>query len=250
MSKPALNCQIADGSLESAAFITSPGAEDNGRLLYLLNYASISTAAYAYYKRMFDVAAALLIIVFIAPVLLALIIIIALSNDGPVFYAQRRVGRSGAVFRCFKFRTMCQGADTVLPFLLAADAKLRAEWVTTGKLRRDPRVSQVGRLLRATSLDELPQLWNVLCGDMSLVGPRPITEAELLGPYTLYHGRDAYLSVRPGITGLWQVSGRSEISYEGRVSLDVTYVETSSALKDLNILFRTVGAVICREGAC
>ncbi len=250
MSESALNCPTANSDLESAAFITSSGPEDKVRLLRLLNYTSSSTTIYAYVKRVFDLVAALLIIVFIAPVLLALIITIALSNDGPVFYAQRRVGRSGAVFRCFKFRTMCQGADTVLSSLLAADDRLKAEWITTGKLRRDPRVSRVGRLLRATSLDELPQLWNVLCGDMSLVGPRPITEAELLGPYTLYHGHDAYLSVRPGITGLWQVSGRSEISYEGRVSLDVAYVETSSALKDLNILFKTVGAVICREGAC
>ena len=250
MSESALNCQTAKSDLESAALIISSGPEDNVRLLRLLESTSRSTAFYTYVKRVFDFVAALLIIVFIAPVLLALIMTITLSNDGPVFYAQRRVGRSGAMFHCFKFRTMCQEADTVLPSLLAADARLRAEWITTGKLRRDPRVSRVGRLLRATSLDELPQLWNVLCGDMSLVGPRPITEAELLGPYTFYHGREAYLSVRPGITGLWQVSGRSEISYERRVSLDVAYVETSSALKDLSILFKTVGAVIGREGAC
>ena len=250
MNEPTLKCNSGRGGFDRVPFVVDHRVANQVRLLRCPDLTSNTSQRRHSLKRVFDFLTAMLIILYTSPVFVILIILVALQNDGPVFYAQQRIGRGGVVFHCFKFRTMCKGADRVLASLLASDDQLMAEWVTTGKLRNDPRVSRVGRFLRATSLDELPQLWNVLRGDMSLVGPRPITETELKGPYTMYNGLDAYLSVRPGITGLWQVSGRSAISYEGRVALDVTYVETSSAFKDLQILFRTFRAVIWREGAC
>jgi len=200
-------------------------------------------------KRVLDILGCLSIILFISPVLLALVIGLWVSGDGPVFFSQKRIGRGGAAFSCLKFRTMCVNADRVLADLLERDPARKAEWIRMGKLADDPRVSKVGRVLRATSLDELPQLWNVLRGDMSLVGPRPVTSRELDGPYTTYGGRQDYLSVRPGITGLWQVSGRSNVSYENRVAMDMAYVRDGSMLKDARILLRTVSVVLRSDGA-
>jgi undecaprenyl-phosphate galactose phosphotransferase len=151
---------------------------------------------------------------------------------------------------CLKFRTMYPDADRILRELLARDPSSRAEWEGTQKLRRDPRVSRIGRLLRATSLDELPQLWNVLRGEMSLVGPRPVTSSEMRKWYEVLGGATLYMLVRPGITGLWQVSGRSGTTYERRVALDCQYVESLSLRNDALILLRTVGVLIRREGAC
>jgi lipopolysaccharide/colanic/teichoic acid biosynthesis glycosyltransferase len=141
-------------------------------------------------------------------------------------------------------------ADQVLHHLLVQDPQARAEWETTQKLRRDPRVSPIGRVLRATSLDELPQLWNVLRGDMSLVGPRPVTFSEIQKWYADLGGTASYMAVRPGITGLWQVSGRSQTTYESRVALDCQYVRDLSLRNDGLILLRTFGAVIRQQGAC
>ena len=145
---------------------------------------------------------------------------------------------------------MCVDADVALERLLQHSPTAREEWLTTGKLQNDPRISQIGRFIRSTSLDELPQLWNVVRGDMSLVGPRPITKEELNGPYTDFGGRSEYMLVRPGITGLWQVSGRSLVGYSQRVALDVHYVRTVSVGGDLRILLRTFGVVVLRRGAC
>ena len=145
---------------------------------------------------------------------------------------------------------MCTNADLVLHELLDRDPAARAEWTRSHKLKRDPRISRVGRILRTTSLDELPQLWNVLRGEMSLVGPRPVTEAEVRNWYEPRGGVAAYCSVRPGITGLWQVSGRSGTTYEHRVELDCRYVNDLSLTNDIRILFRTVGAVMRQDGAC
>lgn len=168
-------------------------------------------------------------------------------HDGtPVLFAHYRVGRNGRLFRCLKFRTMYRGSQQILSDLLASDAVARAQWQRDQKLADDPRITPVGRFLRHTSLDELPQLLNVLRGEMSLVGPRPITVGEL----TRYGGaRWHYLSVTPGMTGLWQVSGRNRTSYARRVALDQRYVEQRSLAMDLRILLRTVGVVLRRDGA-
>jgi len=169
------------------------------------------------------------------------------ADGGPVFFAHRRVGRDGAEFGCLKFRSMGADSQQRLAALLAADPAARAEWEATRKLRRDPRVTRFGRFLRGASLDELPQLLNVLRGEMSLVGPRPVQRAEL----ERFYGAAAayYMAVRPGITGLWQVSGRSETSYAQRVALDVAYVARGSLWQDIRILLRTPFAVLSRRGA-
>lgn len=192
-----------------------------------------------------DFILAVLALVFLSPLLLAIAVYVKLDG-GPALYAQSRIGRGGRHFRCWKFRTMVVDAERQLEELLASDAAAAAEWAETQKLTSDPRVTAIGSLLRRTSLDELPQLLNILHGDMSLVGPRPIIDAEVER-----YGDDiaAYCAVRPGVTGLWQVSGRSETSYARRVQLDVSYVKNWSLLRDLSILLRTIPAVLTRRGA-
>jgi undecaprenyl-phosphate galactose phosphotransferase len=198
-------------------------------------------------KRGFDIAAALAILLFVSPVMLGIWLIVRLDG-GPGLYGHPRIGRGNREFRCLKFRTMVTNSDAVLQALLASDARARAEWQRSRKLVNDPRVTRIGRVLRATSLDEVPQLFNVLRGDMSLVGPRPVVRAEI---DQFYHGADrtAYLSVRPGLTGLWQISGRSDASYDQRVRLDREYVSTASFRRDVTILWRTVAVVLRRRGA-
>jgi Undecaprenyl-phosphate galactose phosphotransferase WbaP len=197
-------------------------------------------------KRSFDVTAVLVGGLLISPLLLLLAAAVYVDSPGPVFYGQRRIGRGGRHFKAWKFRSMVPDADAILQRQLAADPRLREEWERNHKLRDDPRVTRVGRLLRATSLDELPQLWNVLSGEMSLVGPRPIVddEAPKYGPVL-----DLYRMVRPGITGYWQVSGRSDTSYENRVAMDAHYVRNWSVWFDVVILLRTVTVVLKGDGA-
>jgi lipopolysaccharide/colanic/teichoic acid biosynthesis glycosyltransferase len=168
-------------------------------------------------------------------------------HDGaPVLFGHYRVGCKGRLFRCLKFRTMYRESEQMLAELLARDPAARAQWERDQKLVDDPRVTPIGRFLRRTSLDELPQLINVLRGEMRLVGPRPVTVGEL----TRYgRVRWQYLSVTPGITGLWQVSGRNNTSYEERVALDARYVAQRSLALDLRILLRTVAVVLRRDGA-
>lgn len=196
-------------------------------------------------KRGGDLLGALLLAAIFSPIFL-LAFIVALIKGQEVLFRHQRVGRDGRMFYCLKFQTMVPNAEAVLQNLLATDPKLRAEWDRDHKLRDDPRVTPLGRFLRGTSLDELPQLWNVLKGDMSLVGPRPITRQELLR-----YGRNAiiYEMVRPGITGLWQVSGRNFIEYRRRVAMDVVYVKNQSLLLDLWILLKTIVVVVTRHGA-
>jgi lipopolysaccharide/colanic/teichoic acid biosynthesis glycosyltransferase len=191
-------------------------------------------------------AVALLLLVLLAPIMALIAVLIWRMDGSPVSYSHYRVGLGGRVFRCLKFRSMRKDSDAVLRALLAVDARARSEWERDRKLSRDPRITPVGRFLRRTSLDELPQLLNVLAGDMNLVGPRPITLAELP---RYGQARWHYLSVLPGMTGLWQVSGRNRLSYEDRVSLDRRYVDTRSWHMDLQILVRTVKVVVGREGA-
>jgi lipopolysaccharide/colanic/teichoic acid biosynthesis glycosyltransferase len=163
-----------------------------------------------------------------------------------VIYRHWRVGRNGQMFSCLKFRTMVPNADQVLRDLLESDPELQAEWVRDHKLRNDPRVTRLGRFLRRTSLDELPQLMNVLRGEMSLVGPRPVIREELLR-----YGRNVntYLAAKPGITGLWQVTGRNDTDYRRRVVLDTYYVRNQNLLLDLYILAKTTGVVLGGNGA-
>ncbi len=197
-------------------------------------------------KRALDIAGAGALLLLGAPVFLLLAVLVR-ADGGPAFYAHERVGRGGRRFGCLKFRSMVVDSAARLEALLAADPAARTEWEATRKLRHDPRITWIGRFLRATSLDELPQLLNVLRGDMSLVGPRPVVAAELAAHYGA--AAEHYLSVRPGITGLWQVSGRSDTSYAQRVALDVRYATNPSLLADVRILLRTPAAVLLRRGA-
>ena len=191
-------------------------------------------------------AVALVLLFLLSPLLLAIAFLIWRRDGAPILYGHYRVGRGGKLFRCFKYRTMLRDSDSVLADLLRDDPKSLVEWETNQKLPNDPRITPVGRYLRSSSLDELPQLLNVVRGEMLLVGPRPVTVAEL----TRYGKvRWHYLSVRPGITGLWQVSGRNNTTYEERVALDASYVENRSLLNDVSILLRTILVVIRKEGA-
>lgn len=196
-------------------------------------------------KRAMDIVCALSLILLLSPLLLSLMAMVAASGR-PIFFAHERIGRDGRTFPCYKFRTMVPNAAEVLRKLLDTDRQARAEWDREFKLRDDPRITLTGRFLRRTSLDELPQLWNVLRGDMSLVGPRPVIAEELAR-----YGEDVcyYTQVRPGMTGLWQVSGRNNIDYAARVSLDAWYVRNWSLGTDIAILFKTLAVVVRGHGA-
>lgn len=191
-------------------------------------------------KRLFDVTVVVLVLPFILPLMAILFGLIAFDGGKPIFKHQR-VGRDGRIFGCLKFRTMVHDAEARLNKLLSEDPAAAEEWAASFKLRDDPRITRFGRAIRKSSLDELPQLWNVLRGDMSLIGPRPVTEAEI--PLYGLHA-EAYHSVRPGLTGIWQVSGRNSLSFDERVELDRRYVERLSFLQDLRILLLTVPAVL------
>jgi lipopolysaccharide/colanic/teichoic acid biosynthesis glycosyltransferase len=196
-------------------------------------------------KRAFDIFTAVFFSVLLAP--LILLIVLMIRNDRePVLFRHKRIGQNGRVFHCLKFCTMVHNAEQVLRDVLRNHPELRDEWIQNHKIRNDPRITPVGRILRLTSLDELPQLWNILQGDMSLVGPRPVVREELLR-----YGRNVahYLAVKPGLTGLWQVKGRSDTSYRRRVAMDTYYVLNQGIGLDLRILAATTGAILRRAGA-
>lgn len=197
-------------------------------------------------KLLFDRSAAALGLILLLPLLLVVAGLIWLRDPGPVLYGHRRIGRHGRVFHCLKFRTMVSNSDEVLARHLAENPAAAQEWAATRKLRNDPRVTPIGARLRKASIDELPQLLNVLRGEMSLVGPRPIVTDE-----ARHYGEAlaAYLAVRPGVTGLWQISGRSDTSYAERVDLDRAYVRGRSFVMDLWILLRTVMVVAKGRGS-
>lgn len=198
------------------------------------------------FKRGFDIATATIGIVVLAPLLVMLALLVKFSDGGRVIYGHTRIGRNGKVFRCLKFRTMVENGDEVLAAHLARHPEDRDEWAATRKLQNDPRVTRVGAVLRKLSLDELPQIFNILRGEMSFVGPRPVVSDEL----ALY-GTSAnyYLKSRPGLTGLWQVSGRNDVSYGTRVAFDKHYVENWSFTFDMKILIWTVPAVFSSRGS-
>lgn len=219
---------IADAITGNAADSPTPGPPSRSRI------AALS-------KRALDIAIAVISLVLLSPLMLVVAAAIRLTMGAPVFYGHSRVGENGQVFACLKFRTMVNDSAAVLERHLASCPASADEWRQTRKLRRDPRVTALGNLLRRSSIDELPQLINVLKGDMSCVGPRPVVKDEL-APYGAY--LNEYLSVRPGLTGIWQISGRNTLSYASRVKLDALYVRRWSMKLDLVILMRTIPALL------
>jgi undecaprenyl-phosphate galactose phosphotransferase len=196
-------------------------------------------------KRAFDIVVASMLLLFLGPIF-ALLCYMVKRDGGNAIYGHERVGQNGKKFKCLKFRSMVTNSKEVLEKLLATSEEARIEWDKDFKLKNDPRVTRIGSFLRKTSLDELPQLWNVIRGEMSLVGPRPVIEAEL----ERYAGDvDYYLMAKPGMTGLWQVSGRNDIDYDTRVYFDSWYVKNWALWTDIAILFKTAGVVLRRDGA-
>lgn len=223
-------------------FIESPEAETTAEQVVGLSLAA------RIWKRSFDLASVVVIFVLFCWAIVVVAIAVRLTTGRQVIYGHRRIGRNGREFKCYKFRSMVPNADEVLAHLLATDAEARIEWNRDFKLKNDPRITRVGRFIRKTSLDELPQLWNVVVNDMSIVGPRPVVRKEL---DQYYHGpfKASYLSVKPGLTGLWQVSGRNNMEYAERVELDRDYVGSWCAWFDFTIVMRTVGVMCKRSGA-
>jgi exopolysaccharide production protein ExoY len=198
------------------------------------------------YPSPFDLVLAAMALLAATPIMLLVAGCIWLEDGGPVFFVQKRVGHGGRIFPCLKFRSMSLNADASLNALLSRDPSARAEWISKRKLRNDPRVTFVGRLIRRGSLDELPQLFNVLLGHMSLVGPRPIMVDEI----KLYGARlRHYCTVRPGLTGLWQVSGRGDASFRSRVAMDMVYIRSQGVALNLWIVAATIPAVIFGRGS-
>lgn len=198
-------------------------------------------------KRIPDITLALFLIVAFLPLLLMVAAAVKLSSRGPVFFGHTRIGHGGKPFKCWKFRTMVTDGDAVLERHLSQNPEARTEWERDLKLRRDPRVTPFGQVLRVYSVDELPQFFNVLLGDMSFVGPRPVTHDELgrYGP-----AAEAYLAARPGITGLWQTSGRSDTTYEQRIEMDRAYATEWTFVLDIVIMLRTIPVVLGAKGSC
>ena len=192
-------------------------------------------------KYLFDILFSLLILFTFFPLLIVISLLIKLSSRGPIFFLQERIGKNNVPFKCIKFRTMYPEAKDILKNLLNKDEKIKKEFEETHKIKNDPRITTIGKLLRKTSLDELPQFINVLRNEMSIVGPRPIVRAE-----KKKYGKDLIklLSIKPGITGLWQVSGRNNLTYKKRIMLDINYVKNYNLIMDIRILIRTFGVVL------
>jgi exopolysaccharide production protein ExoY len=197
-------------------------------------------------KRGFDITGALCALILLSPLFLLVAALVKFSDGGSVFYGHPRIGRAGRVFRCLKFRTMRENGDKILADYLRSNPEARAEWEATRKLKHDPRVTAVGAVLRKLSIDELPQVFNILIGEMSIVGPRPVVREELerYGSAAIF-----YLMSRPGLTGLWQVSGRNDVSYAARIAFDRHYVENWSLTQDIRIIIKTVPAVCLSRGS-
>jgi undecaprenyl-phosphate galactose phosphotransferase len=197
-------------------------------------------------KRFFDILVASVIAVLFCPLILLVALAVRCSNGPNIIFSHTRIGRDGREFQCYKFRSMVHDAQERLQELLTRDPVARQEWDRDHKLKNDPRVTVVGRLIRKTSLDELPQLWNVIRGDMSVVGPRPVIETEL---ERYGDARTHYLAVRPGLTGPWQVSGRNDIGYAERVEMDTHYVQNWNLLRDTVIVLKTATVILAKRGA-
>jgi exopolysaccharide production protein ExoY len=210
------------------------------------NTRTTSSSDFIGVKRAFDFTLALIALVFLAPLLLLVSLLVWLQDGKSPIFGHERYGKNGRVFRCYKIRSMVPDAKAQLERILATDPAAKREWDQAQKLTHDPRITPLGKFLRTSSIDELPQLWNIVRGDMSIVGPRPIVQNEIekYGESYAY-----YSSVRPGLTGLWQVKGRSDTTYKERISLDVEYVQNQSFINDISIIVQTVPAILKSRGA-
>jgi len=235
--------------LERSSFcsILSPGDDDafEQREVYSICCSKVSPWHEALIRGT-DIIIVCLALILFMPLMIVVALGVVISDRGPIFFKQDRLGKGGQLFRCYKFRTMVVDANVRLKELLASDPEARAEWARDHKLKKDPRTTRFGEFLRKSSLDELPQLFNVLKGDMSIVGPRPIVLEEMVR-YRRYFRE--YCSVRPGITGLWQVSGRNHVSYRRRVAMDVCFVRSRSFWLHLRIMAATIPSVGLARGA-
>lgn len=238
-----MNAQTAVAQSEFRIGTSSEATADPAVAMHVPTPAPLTSAML---WRAFDVIGSAAILIMVLPFLVVLAVVMYLSDPGPLFFVHRRIGYRGHSFGCLKFRTMKVNGDELLRQHLAVSHVARREWAETHKLRDDPRVTRVGVLVRKLSLDEFPQLVNVLRGDMSLVGPRPIVEAEVHR-----YGRffEHYCMVKPGLTGLWQISGRNDTSYRERVELDVEYVGRKSLALDVMLMIKTVPAVLFARGS-
>ena len=196
---------------------------------------------YSTFKRLTDIVFSIFLIITLLPILFIIALVIKFSSRGPIIFFHKRVGKNDTRFKCAKFRTMHPEADHILEKLLSENESIKNEYYDNFKLFNDPRITSVGKFLRFTSLDELPQLFNVLKGEMSLVGPRPITVEEI-SKYGMYYKE--VFSIKPGMTGLWQTSGRNKLSYKRRVMLDLIYAKNYNPLMDIRILLRTFGVIL------
>jgi len=206
---------------------------------------------YPFFKRCFDILLSICFIILFSPLYLLIILLVKLDSKGPIFYTELRLGKGGTLFKMFKFRTMHVGADQCLEELLRSNPDMRKEWQLFHKLQKDPRCTWIGRFLRKTSLDELPQFFNVLKGSLSIVGPRPYYVRELTESDDRFLRKYAHLvlAVKPGITGIWQISGRSLCPYKNRTILDYHYSKKQSFLYDLMIIIKTIPKVFLLKGA-
>lgn len=222
--------------------------QENEEIKPLLGDIKKQNIAYRFVKRIVDVLAGIVGVVLLIPIMIVVeaLRIIKKENDGPLFYTQLRIGKNGRQFKMYKFRSMCMNADEKLKEYLQENEEARKEYKKYKKLKCDPRITKVGKVLRATSLDEFPQFINVLKGDMSLVGPRPYLprEQKEMGEYYI-----GIIKVKPGITGPWQIKGRSKITFEDRLKMDFEYANKSSLLRDAKILVKTFTKVIDKDGA-
>ena len=232
--------RVDDGSRYVGATALTVAANES-KLKIGLNGAELAL------KRVFDLVSVGVILVLFGWLMVAIACAIRLGGGSQIIYGHTRVGRHGRLFKCYKFRSMVPNSSEVLRDLLASDPEARSQWERDFKLKNDPRITRIGGFIRKTSLDELPQLWNVLVGDMSIVGPRPVVQDE----FDFYYGdaKQHYLAVPPGLTGLWQVSGRNDLDYNERVRLDVAYVDNWNVFTDLSIVVRTVKVMVVRRGA-
>ena len=227
-------------------FTATQQLKDIGGILGFASVHNLTFKGNLILKRLMDILAILITFPILIPLMIILAFLTKVTSKGPIFYGHPRVGKNGKTIKCWKFRSMCINSQEILEHILATDPVRREEWEKDRKFQDDPRVTKFGKFLRKTSLDELPQLFNILFGDMSLVGPRPVTEPELkkYGEY-----KDYVLSVVPGLTGMWQVSGRSDTGYEERISFDTYYIQNWSIWLDIWILIKTVWVVIKGKGA-
>lgn len=234
-------------SAHRTVFTMAPSLSDHDLISVSTELAANVEATPDPTKRALDLVVGFAMLIFFAPVMILVALAVRATSAGPILFRQVRIGARGETFECFKFRTMRVDAEKVLAEIMATRADLRREWDENQKLGVDPRVTGIGAFLRNSSLDELPQLFNVLRGEMSLVGPRPIVKAEIprYGRYS-----QSYFKMKPGISGLWQVSGRNAVSYRRRIAADVLYARSRSFRMDLQILVMTVPAVLTGRGSC